>query len=118
MSEKGPLHLPIHCLNDLSMLEDPAEMPALHIRRTLGGPGKADRLAKRLVKKRWSDITYEHLREGDVCRLFEKDGTPIKNAEGKTDFVVMADPMPYTNELGIATWILGIRSAKPEEIIE
>lgn len=84
--------------------------------RRVAGPGHGDRLAKKLTAKGWVDVVFETLRVGDICLLFEKDGTPIPGSDGVHRRVVMLNPEAYTNELGVETFKLATRAATAEDL--
>lgn len=42
---------------------------------------------------RWVTIAFDMLKPKDVFRMFESDGTPVKDENGNTDFIVASFPI-------------------------
>jgi len=51
----------------------------------------------------WTEVSFEQLLKGDTFRLFESDGTPVIDDEGKSIFVATCDPYVYRGVWGINT---------------
>ncbi len=44
------------------------------------------------VGEGWEDIRFCDLHKGDVFRLFEDDGEPVKGKLGETEFIASGEP--------------------------
>jgi len=44
----------------------------------------------------WKEISFSELKTGDTFRMFEKTGEPVKDLNGRTEFVAANDS--YTDE--------------------
>ncbi len=40
----------------------------------------------------WEEIEFEHLKTGDMFRMFELDGAPVEDDEGNRIFVAVSEP--------------------------
>ena len=52
------------------------------------------RKIEKKVNERWVLIHRENIRKGDKIRMFENDGTPVKDNDGNTEFNVKTDAKP------------------------
>jgi hypothetical protein len=39
----------------------------------------------------WHDIEFKELKDGDIYRMFESTGEPVKDNNGETEFVADSD---------------------------
>lgn len=58
------------------------------------------RRAERKVKDDWQEIKFETLKTGDVFRLFNPTGDPVRDREGKTIFKATSDAYPEPEPVG------------------
>ncbi len=42
----------------------------------------------------WWDIQFEDIKAGDIFRLFEQDGSPVTNIEGRAFYKALSDAFP------------------------
>lgn len=45
---------------------------------------------------KWKEISFSELKKGDIFRLFESDGTPVKDLYNRTEF--LADTNAYMSD--------------------
>lgn len=50
------------------------------------------RTAQVLINDKWIDIEFKNIKEGDKFRLFEPDGTIVKDNDGNTEFIATSNP--------------------------
>lgn len=55
------------------------------------------RLVERLVKNKWESVDFMSLRQGDVFRLFESDGTLVLGPTHES----VAESDAYVNNIGV-----------------
>jgi len=49
------------------------------------------RKIKILLDGVWTGISYRHLTKGSMFRMFERDGEPVADINGRTDFLAVSD---------------------------
>lgn len=49
----------------------------------------------------WTPKHFTELKEGDIFRLFEEDGTPVRDSKGRS--VWLASSAPYFDDRGVLT---------------
>jgi hypothetical protein len=49
------------------------------------------RLVKVLKEGKWLDIEFPEIKEGDIVRLFESSGEPVRGLGGVTKFQAVSD---------------------------
>ncbi len=76
---------------------------------------KVERKVERFVNGQWIDVDYTELRSGDQFKLFEPDGTLVKNGEEEV-WKATSDPYIVVSEDGTETF--GIECEHVEEANE
>ena len=59
---------------------------------------KSQRYADKLVNGRWILIKFHEIKEGDIFRIFEKNGDPVYSIEGDTVFEAASDAFYFAEE--------------------
>jgi hypothetical protein len=66
-------------------------------------PEPEDRLIKVKQGKEWVEVKLKDINAGDKFRMWEPDGTIIRN-NNKYVFTAAGAPYEVTNEYGVETW--------------
>ena len=45
----------------------------------------------------WEDVKLKELTKGDIFRMFEPDGSPVKDELGATEFITAGEPYEVTH---------------------
>lgn len=67
------------------------------------------------VNEEWKEIDFDDLKVGNIFRLFEPDGTIVKDNDGKENFIVTTLPFPWTQVTKEGTIIVSTVESIPIE---
>ena len=55
----------------------------------------------------WIPIQFKNLKKGDIFRLYDPDGSLVKDSKGNSIFVVEKEPYPWLDTGTLAVDIVG-----------
>lgn len=58
----------------------------------------------------WKEINFEELKAGNIFRMFNSDGTPVKDRDGNKIFIAISEPF-LTEDNVLAVEIFGGKSS-------
>ena len=51
-----------------------------------------------VFNREWVETEFGAVKKGDIFRLFESDGQPVKGNQGETEFIALKDAVPCEPE--------------------